>query len=646
MSSATIKTTTRRVVTDFVARLQPRKFRTLRQFAEQEIVIPDGPNQGWRYRCETQPYSGLFFDAVDSGRWNRIFATGPVQSGKTLTTWTIPILYHLFEIGETVIVGVPTGDIVKDKWLVDIKPIIEASRYRDFLPSKGEGSKTGTPSLIQFRNGSSIRFMTGGGSDKQRAAFTARVLAVTEVDGFDKSSATSREADQFTQLEARTRAYDDRKRIYGECTVSTEDGRIWREYSNGTASKIALKCPRCNVYGTPEREHLRGWQNAETEDAAKSASGFVCPACEVLWTEDERRQANRESRLVHRGQEVTPDGVIMGEPAATSTLGFRWSAVNNLLLKSGSYGVDEWRASRAENEDNAEKEMRQFVWCLPYVPDREDTVSLSVDTICRRQHELAAGVYPEGTQHVTIGMDSGKYRSWWVELAWTEGHRAFITNYGQLDVPTNQLGLELATLATLHEFADQCQENHRPPDAVWFDSSYETETHYQFVRETTANMFQPIQGYGVGQRSGAYTHPMKRTATHIWVGEQMACVRDQNRGVKRVDLNADYWKEQAHKSLAGPLDRPGAVTLFSAPAVEHQTFSRHMLAEKKVQEFVKEKGLVTKWIPISKNNHYFDCLAYALAAGARFGHSLVAKKQSMATSSGVKFSEIARSKGI
>src|SRR5690242_9240513 len=71
-------------LTWFIRQARPRRLRSMREFAEQEIVIPDGPFQGRRFRCDRQPYTGLWFDAVDSGRWSRYVATGPTQSGKTL----------------------------------------------------------------------------------------------------------------------------------------------------------------------------------------------------------------------------------------------------------------------------------------------------------------------------------------------------------------------------------------------------------------------------------------------------------------------------------------------------------------------------------------------------------------------------------
>ena len=88
-------------LTWFLRQAKSRRLRTMREFAEQEIVIPDGPYTGRRFRCSRQPYTRLWFYAVDSGRWTRCVATGPTQSGKTLSAFVIPTLYHLFEIGET-----------------------------------------------------------------------------------------------------------------------------------------------------------------------------------------------------------------------------------------------------------------------------------------------------------------------------------------------------------------------------------------------------------------------------------------------------------------------------------------------------------------------------------------------------------------
>ncbi len=98
-------------------------------------------------------------------------------------------------------------DKVGDKWRENILPVIEQSRYRDLLPRQGSNSRGGKVESLQLRNGASLKFLSGGGSDKSRAGFTARVVVVTETDGMDRPGNASRESDKITQLEARTRAY-------------------------------------------------------------------------------------------------------------------------------------------------------------------------------------------------------------------------------------------------------------------------------------------------------------------------------------------------------------------------------------------------------------------------------------------------------
>src|SRR5690606_1430822 len=139
-----------------------------------------------------------------------------------------------------------------------------------------------------------------------------------------------------------------------ECTVSTEQGRTWQEYTKGTRSRIVLPCPHCHAWVGPEREHLVGWQEAESQVEAARTGSFSCPDCGEFWTADQRARANEQSRLLHDGQAIDADGNVTGAVPACETLGFRWSGVNNLFLTPGEIASDEWRAGRAADEDNAE----------------------------------------------------------------------------------------------------------------------------------------------------------------------------------------------------------------------------------------------------------------------------------------------------
>ncbi len=616
-----------------LAQARPRQLRPMRQFAEEEIIIPAGPFTGRRFRCARQPYMALWFDAVDSGRWSRCVATGPTQSGKTLSCFAIPLLYHLFEIGESVVCGLPDMDMAADKWREDILPAVEQSRYRDLLPRRGGGSRGGRVETLQFGNGATFKFMSGGGSDKSRAGFTTRVVVITETDGMDQAGASSRESDKITQLEARTRAYGRRKRIYMECTVSNERGRTWQEYQNSTRSRIALSCAQCKCWVSPEREHLRGWQEAGSQADAHRLGEFVCPECKEAWSDADRVTANAAAKLLHGAQSIDEDGIVCGEPPADDTLGFRWSGVHNLFLDAGDLAADEWRAARAADEENAEREMRQFVWCLPVAPSKQDDVSLDLAGIAARGVGLPRGVVPEDRKWLTAAVDIGKYLIHWVVVAWGDHATAQVVDYGRIETACDDLGLEQAVMLALKQFremalagwpiGDPSSDEVERPHQVWIDAGYLPEVVYAFCRQT-GGAYRPAIGRGATQpRRPNSARPTASGSAVKFVGKGFYISFVPAERLLRVEVDADHWKTWVHLRLRTPVGQPGALTFHRASPQEHMSLARHLTAEHKVDSYVAGRGVVVQWERLRRQNHWLDALYNAAAAGHFCGVRLV-----------------------
>ena len=57
------------------------------------------------------------------------------------------------------------------------------------------------------------------------------------------------------------------------------------------------------------------------------------------------------------------------------------------------------------------------------------------------------------------------------------------------------------------------------------------------------------------------------------------------------------------------------MTFFSALPQEHLALAKHLTAERKTEEFVAGKGVVTKWERLRRQNHWLDALYNACAAG-------------------------------
>lgn len=629
--------------------------RTMSQWVEDEIVLPNGPFSGQRYKHSRHPVSKVFFDLIDSGLWSRVAATGPTQNGKTLMCYVAPVLYHLFEIGETVIVGLPTIEMANDKWSEDFLQVIEATRYRELLPLTGEGSRGGqVKRSIKFRNGAALRFMTAGGNDKKRSAYTSRVVAITEVDGMDESSESSREADKVEQIEARTRAFGRTgKRIYLECTVSIERGRIWQEKTNGTDTKLVRKCPHCGEYVAPEREHLQGWQDAKSSEEAAELGHFVCPECSEPWSESDRIESWKTIVPLHDGQSIDSAGVITGDPKKTQTLGFRWSAIDNPFITSGDLGAEEWQAHKSRNRENAEKKMRQFVWTLPYESPEIELTPLDAHALEERTSGLKKGVVPEDCKAITIGIDTGKRKLHWTAIANGESGSRVI-DYGIQPVESDRIGVRRGLIEALDRLAKFYAEGwrtasgqHHTPSQVWIDSGWHehTDAVYSFCTEINkslglkvgSELYRPTKGYGEGQRNMTrYIAPDGKKNGIQYIGTQfhIATVKRNGKpipGVLLVHLNSDHWKSELHQRLMMPATDPMALTLYDAASFsEHTAWTQHITAEKQIEKFVEGRGEAIVWERVDRNNHWLDSTYAALCAGdavVTFGMDRKAKKE-------------------
>lgn len=609
-----------------------RSLRKISEWVEQEIILPNGPFSGERYRHSRHPVSRLWFRELDSGHWTRFAATGPTQNGKSLMCYVEPVLYHLFEVGEGVIIGLPSMDMANDKWEQDFKPVIEASRYRDLMPLKGEGSRGGqVKRSITFRNGATLRFMTAGGNDKKRAGYTSRVVAVTETDGMDESSETSREADKIKQIEGRTRAFGRTgKRVYLECTVSIEKGRIWQEVKQGTDSRILRPCPHCQAFVAPEREQLVGWESAESEEEAAAKAFWACPECGEAWTEQDRQDAATKAVLCHKGQEVTSTGEVVGPLPRTQTLGFRWSAIDNPFVTAGDLGAEEWKAKRAADKENAEKELRQFVWVVPYEPPDVDLTPLDPNAIQQRKAKSKVGIVPDDAIGVVVQIDTGKRELHWTALAVRAGAAAggTVVEYGQKKVNSDTLGTTQGLLAAFRELRPYLERGWQResgggviPSQVWIDSGYSEHRDAVYAFSVEANKelpeskqrWRPSKGYGEGQRNTTrYRAPQNKDKDIIFIGRQyyLSRVRVNGKllpGVILAHVDSDYWKSELHQALAMPPEQPGAVTLYEhQDSIGHADFAAHLTAERQIEKFVPGRGTVVVWDRTSRNNHWLD----------------------------------------
>ncbi len=614
----------------FFQGLKPPRVRTYREFAEDEIILPPGgPEQGLPFRCEYMPWTGLVLDEFSRGQYNRFFACGAVQSGKTLLFFVIPTLYHLFEIGETVIIGVPMVEMAQSIYEERLEPVIRRTKYAELTPKKGSGSRGGKFRSVRFENGAILRFMGSGGKTSQRVSHTGRVIVMTEIDKMVAADvSTDPEAGPTKQIEARSKAYGDDALVFGECTVSTKTGNIWTEVvEKGTDTRPYIQCPKCKAYVFPERAGLVGWREAEDVIDARERACFDCPKCEEVWTERDRQAALNHPVLVSKGQEITSRGKVIGDAPRTQTFGFRWNAMGSPMCTIAILAQEEWTAEHSEDPDDA-KILTQQRWTLPYEEDRVDLSGLNLAIIKAKMTRHPQGIAPPGTEKLTVFIDLGLYYCWWDAWAWMPGATGHLIDYGMLEVihPRERDPQNITT--ALREFRDNilkpgwiCDGQAIEPDLVLVDAAWQADIVYAFVRESGQGRYFASHGQGTSKNMPAWRKVKANKDQAVgnnWVLSRQVKQKGQQQ-IRLVLMHVDYWKRKIHDGFVAAPGKPGSLHLYSAGPDDHRQYARHIMAEREEEVFAPGKGMKRQWRALDVQNHHLDCAVGARCAADMLG---------------------------
>lgn len=628
-------------------RARPPRLRSYRAWAEEELVLPDGPHKGLRFRVDRQPWTGLWLDALDDAHWLEYYVTGPSQSGKTLMGFCLPALYQIAELRENYGVGLPDSNMANDKWKIDLRPVFEASpKLRPMMPQRGPGSRNGgVKDSIEFANGTTLKFFTAGGDDTSKAGFTLRALGVTEAARFSQSTETSVETDPLGQLKARLKSYErERRRLYVEGTLTVETELPWSAKETTSRSRLEIPCPHCEKYFEPLREHLVGFQHARDEHEAMEITAWYCPNCGQSIDDDERKAVNREVRLVHEGQKVDRRGRVRGEPVRSRRLWFHYRAFHNQFATTADLAEQEYHAAQHEEEtqewENAEKSLCQFVHSTIFVPRFLGDTALTDKQVRRRQRQLPRGMLPANTEYLTMGVDLGKWTSWWKAIAFLSDRRLHVPGYGALDGVTNKSeDVEVRLLNMLRELRDTIVETGfvlgetggtMVPGAVWIDSGAWGDVVFKFIREKETRdaptKFMPVLGRGRSQlEKYKYNHPARKTTEVVKIGNHWHVRKVPSLRVYQTTLDADYWKRYVHERLSTEQGQPGSMEFYAGGSMEHNKMAKHLTSEKFVRRWEPGKGMIEEWEK-SGANHWLDCSAYACAAGDSEGFRITGKQ--------------------
>jgi hypothetical protein len=268
----------------------------------------------------------------------------------------------------------------------------------------------------------------------------------------------------------------------------------------------------------------------------------------------------------------------------------------------------------------------------PDPEEQPETTGLTAGRVASRVSGLDQGNYHTDTEFVTVGLDVGKYYSHWVKIGWHGNAIGNIVDYGVMETPgmmaaTNDKAVMTALVPALAQWRTDITADGKL-DFCLIDSGDYTEAVYEFVRQVGGTPFAASKGWDQGRFRLPSEGPGKRPFIEAYAAHQPA------ERLWLYNVNTEHWKQWTQERfVTATFDdqnqfNDGTLSLYaSTDRKRHLSFSHHIVAEERRETFVPGRGMIRKWVVLSKNNHYLDAAALACAAAGVLGVRILPKTQ-------------------
>jgi phage terminase large subunit GpA-like protein len=600
-----------------------------REVAE-DLLLPDGPMMGKPYIPDLDPVHAALIRELDND-WHSLVGVGAVQTGKSLALVLVPMLRQVIALRNSCVYSQPTQQKIAEAWTGKVYPSILGAGAAAWLPEKGQGGRGGqTPRFVVFRDPDSgnragmLYLIPGGGaSEAAQASVTAPTVLVDEVDSFQTAhrvELVGKRADSFGRQA---------RRIYTS-TVKHDESEgedasiILGMYQQSTRSRLYFACPYCGTYQPLEWERVQYDPQDEATVMARDDSGvrYSCPHCDGLWTEPQRQAALRTWRLVHDGQTVGKDGIVVGKVPVTMSFGLLWTALDSSLRDMPTLAAEHLRAELAKrNGDHGP--MRSF-WrdqlCRNYTGDREGlTTQLRWQGLVLRSSATQWGpaLIQTDREHVgsdylysrrvadqapdapwaVAGVDVQHDRIYWSLLTFnrdqTTYHQAWGYEYGRPDHAAMSQPELHSLLDRVNIVLNRCAGQSQLV-LVGLDTGDRADWLLPWLRsQGSASPWRAVKGN---------TQMTKPEPGDL---EGMVFIRD---GL--FNINVDNVRDALHAALRRPVGQAGASVIPHGLGAQDAHYFRHLVAEQTGLDPKTFKKIIQR----SAGRHdWLDCCIYAYA---------------------------------
>ncbi len=421
--------------------LQPtKKPRRIGEFAR-TLRLPDGPSgprdgqPGDLWVPETEPTQAAFYAHHESGAWRKFTVVAPSQRGKTLKAILCPLLHACCESRQSFAIVLPNLDGLSKAWDGKLKPSIEGTGFKDWLPTQGPGSKGGRPTVLIMRDPETGRragplfflAMGTGGRETSVSQVSPQKIGIDEADD-------AADAGQLSLTAKRINSWGKAGRAYITSTVNDRAGRdatdindpdsahpILMLYRAGSQHRQRHRCPHCAGYFAPEYEHLD-----------VDACAITCPLCAVVWSEADRIDALNRSLSVGALDLITFDHVLQGHYESddyselTTVLDYHMTVLSDICAD-----IRAAKLAEARGEYSLMKTVMHKMFCRSYVePAGIGEITNAGLAVVSARSDYEKRLVPSWVIRLSIGVDVQGDRIYWIVVGHGPDDRTCIVDWG------------------------------------------------------------------------------------------------------------------------------------------------------------------------------------------------------------------------
>jgi len=436
-----------------------------------------------------------------------------------------------------------------------------------------------------FANGATIK-LNGSNSPAALGAVPAMHVKMDEVDKWPDE--TEREAPAVQLAIARTKTYEDIRKIFIISTPTTENGVLWQYYLKGSQEKYHVPCPLCgfrqelHFYYTKGKGGLWWPEDCRRSDGywdldlVRQETRYRCANCDGLIHNNRKLAMNSEGKWEKTNPRAPFDHRSFHISALYSPFE-TWGGIATVYLESKDV------PGRMHDFDNNYPGM-------PYIRKATTILASEIRAIVESSPKYKRGELPIKPKLITMTVDVQQENFWWTVRAWGKARSSYLIDFGS--------AISYHDLENIAQREYEYEGEKHKVYKTMFDSGYSARRKAGVYDWCLASGGRCFPAKGTGKSAGLTNTIREHTITHR---KSTLILTNYDDDVYKEELYCRRIKERVGPGWCLPQD------------ITHEYIEQ--LTDEHLAERPSLRGNVELVWERARNNHLGDCEKMQLVFG-------------------------------